>query len=90
MDFRVLKSVLEVIGKSPECGSTSVTVYNCEERRMGLSLYIKFLSSNRDLSRGFFTSQRLEDDGTPGPNSYSINVQSVLSFREIGKGYEAI
>ena len=90
MDFRVLKSIMEVIGKCPECGSASVTVYNCEEKRMGLSLNLKLLCSDCDWSHDFFTSQRLENDGTPGPNSHCINVQTVLAFREIGKGYEAI
>ena len=90
MDFLVLNAVIEVMGKCPECSSASVTVYNCEERRVELSLNIKLHCSDCDWSHDFFTTQRLEDDGTSGPNSHCITFQPVLAFREIGKGYEAI
>ena len=46
MDFRVLKSVMEVIGNCPESGSASVTVHKCEEKRMGLSISVNTVCGN--------------------------------------------
>ena len=37
-----------------------------------------------------YSSREIEQNNTPGSNPFDINIRTIMTFREIGKGYSAL
>ena len=89
MNMQVLKSLVQKIGSCPDCQSAALELHHMPSYKMGLSLNFSLTCKCCEWSYSFYSSPKLEKC-TPGLDRHIINLQTVLAFREIGRGYEAI
>ena len=82
-----------MIGKCPQCEG-EICVSNMFEKKCGFSNQLLFQCGKCNWKASFYTSLPLEKTNkevrSPGQVGFDINSRIVLSFREIGKGYQAI
>ena len=90
LHFDILKDLLELIGRCPNCISRGLNISHNERKRMGYALNFQLSCSKCQWKHELYTSPTIDNDNTPGLNSFCINVQTVLAFREIGKGHEPL
>ena len=76
----------------PECHRTNIEFHNDESKKMGFSNFIILTCNDCPWEVSSFTSKPIENKEpfTPGVKKFDINLRTVLAFREIGKGYDAI
>ena len=86
----ILENLLQLVGRCPHCNSNGLVIRHNEKMRMGYALKLGVSCNNCFWSYDFYTSPTTCDKGSPGLNSFCINIQIVLAFREIGKGHEAL
>lgn len=91
MHFGLLKNLVEEISCCPTCKG-HVTLRMIFSDKMGLSQKLCISCDTCDWSNAMFTSPEVKSEGQkqPGLNKFEVNVRTIMSFREFGKGLEAI
>ena len=87
INFGLLTSLFGKMLTCPACSAYEVTIKNDLSQRMGLSYKIVLNCQNCGWKTHKYTSNRLNNNET---GLFQINVQTVLAFREIGKGYRPL
>ena len=86
----MLLSVVSVVGKCPDCNS-NILIKNCLENRKGFCCTILRHCSKCLWKKDWLTSPTAKkSNAKPGPSGFDVNVWSVFTFREMGKGYKAL
>ena len=86
----IFENLLALIGRCPNCTSEGLSISHNERKRMGYALNFQLSCYKCQWKHELYTSPTIDNDSTPGLNSFCINVQTVLAFREIGKGHEPL
>ena len=86
----IFENLLTLIGRCPNCTSGGLSISHNERKRMGYALNFQLSCNKCQWKHELYTSPTIDNDSTPGLNSFCINVQTVLAFREIGKGHEPL
>ena len=90
INFGMLLSIVSLVGKCPDSNS-NVLIKNCLENRKGCWCNILLHCSKWLWKKDWFTSPKAKkSSATPGPSGFDVNVRSVFTFREMGKGYKAV
>ena len=89
MNVQVLRNLVKVIGSCPDCESAALELRHIPNKKMGLSLNFGLTCKHCRWSHSFYSSTVLKQN-TRGLDRHIINLQTVLAFREIGRGYEAM
>lgn len=87
LDCSILKSIIDVIGKCPECDKRLHLTIDTVNKK-GLSLPIKLSCCCCDWNHTVYSSSRL--DKSDDKSRFEVNLRSVMAFREIGKGLTAL
>ena len=86
ISFEILKSFFDLV-VCQDCGEKGKLNDNLE-KRMGFSCEIKLACKTCNWSYRRCTPEHVEkENGSSNKGFFQINVQTVLAFREIGKGY---
>ena len=67
-----------------------VVISNEFKKKKGLANCMTLSCSNCEWTYSTYTSRSIEKPPVPGINAFDINVRSVITFREIGKGITAM
>ena len=90
INFKTLKHYFENLAFCPEC-KLRLDLNNDHGASMGFANKLKLACSNCGWSDSFFTSEQCaKSEKKQGRNIFEVNLRTVLAFREIGKGHEAI
>lgn len=85
----VLEMLINKIGSCPSCPSSELSLRHNDKRKMGYALNLVLVCGHCNWKYDFYTSPTIDnDDKSPGLSAFVINFQTVLAFREIGKGHE--
>ena len=96
MNFNILQSLFMFFAHCPECGCARVNMQNNDAKRQGFCLELTLLccSSSCQWKHTVHTSKNVNCNNTseikPGRNAFAVNIQMVLAFGEIGKGYRSM
>lgn len=99
LDFSILKKMFTDFGQCPECLRSRLKLENNERNRSGfcLELILKCTDTSCKWEHAVRTSKEIDyhknqsvGKKKSGRNTYAINTQAVLAFREIGKGFRSI
>ena len=92
INFKVLKDIFDNQRTCKDCGSTNITISDDLSCRMGFCHKLEFTCTSCNFVSSKFTSQEIVNNerGKQGRNQFEVNLRSVLSFREIGKGHDTI
>ena len=88
MDFKQMKTCFEKYATCNICG-TKLSMYHDHSRRLGLFLFFHISCSCCAFKGQFFSSLSIKQN-KPGINTREINECSVMAFREIGRGRDAM
>ena len=88
MHFKQMKTCFEKYATCKICG-TKLSMYHDHLRRLGFSLFFHISWSGCAFKDQFFSSPGIKQN-IPGINTREINVRSVMAFREIGRGRDAM
>ena len=82
--------LIKKIGSCPSCHlREELSLSHNDKRKMGYALNLVLVCGHCNWKYDFYTSPTIDnDDKSPGLNAFVINFQSVLAFREIGRGLE--
>ena len=89
MYMSVLHSLITLIGKCPEC-SSSTLVANDLRGKKGFAYLLRFNCSQCSWEHSTYTSSKILDTNRAGPKTFEVNTRMVLAFREIGRGLTAL
>ena len=97
INFSVLKTMLADVFECPDCGNARIDLNNNLAARQGFCCELDIKCSSCSYKYSFYTSKKcpkkeiVRSGKLPcGKSPFQVNVQSVLAFREIGKGYASI
>ena len=81
----------DIFAKYTDCHS-NLEMENVENLRMGFANKINLSCSTCEWENSFFTSRNCSENGLKQGRKHfdDVNVRSVIAFREIGEGHEAI
>ena len=88
MNSDVLLSMFYYIGRCPDCVA-AVSIEHVLSQKKGLAHLFLIKCSECDWSTKFCTSKEILSTGR-GTKGYEINTAAVVTFREIGHGYQAL
>ena len=88
MHFKRMKTSFEKYAICNICG-TKLSLYHDQSSHLAFSLLFQSSCSGCDFKDQFFSSPDIKQN-KPGINTKEINARSVMAFREIGRGQEAI
>ena len=84
--FEILKSFFDFV-VWPDCGE-KIKLNNNLEKRLGFSCELKSACEACNWIYKRYTSKHVgKENGSSNKGFFQINVQTVLAFRKIGKGY---
>ena len=90
VDTRVFNEITETVGSCPDCSSKVNLVHNMEAKN-GLAHLLEVSCLECDWTKPFWTRQKIDKniDGckTRGKRRFDVNTRSVITMREIVKGY---
>ena len=89
INMSILMNLISSLGKCPECGST-VEVIDLLKLRMGFANKILVRCASCCWQQSTFLSEQCSPTTGRGRNFFEVNVRTVIAFREIGKGHQAI
>ena len=89
INMSILMNLISSLGKCPECGST-VEVIDLLKLRMGFANKILVRCASCCWEQSTFLSEQCSPTTGRGRNFFEVNVRTVIAFREIGKGHQAI
>ncbi|XP_047127052.2 uncharacterized protein LOC124808049 [Hydra vulgaris] len=90
--FPMFKDLICSIGSCGECNSKDIALEYLDEKAKGFSIQFCIKCATCEWTY-FFNSSRafsIPDRDTRGVKSQEINVRTVMAFREIGQGHEAM
>ena len=88
MHFKQLQRAFEKHTNCQYCGA-GLQLSHDEMKKMGFSLSFSIICKDCGFEDQFFSSPDIEQN-KPGLNPQEINIRSVMTFREIGRGREAM
>nr|XP_047122595.1 uncharacterized protein LOC124806069 [Hydra vulgaris] len=88
MHFKQMKSCFEKYATCNICG-TKLSMLHDHSRHLGFSLFFQIYCSGCAFKDTFFSSPVVKNNKA-GINTSEINVRSVMAFREIGRGRDAM
>ena len=91
MHFGIMKSVIQVLA-CQQCSSSDVKLELISADRQGLSNRIIIDCTNCHWSHNCYTSPVFStpEHDIRGKKSHEVNIRSIMTFREIGRGHEAL
>ena len=95
MNFSILQTITKKFSVCPEC-KNPLSLNNNIERKRGFSLCFDLwcdICQTLTVIEGFETSTECDETEiktTPGRRTSSVNIRSIIAFREFGKGYAAL
>ena len=90
INMSILIDLISSLGKCQECGS-AIEVVDVLKSRMGFANKIRVNCTSCSWEQSTFLSKEsLPATTGHGRNFFEVNVRSVIAFREIGKGHQAI
>ena len=84
-DRTVLFSLIELVGKCPDC-SSRVKLSSKADSRKGFSLLLELECFMCPWEYQIYTSKKIMNYDRQGPKSFEVNARALVAFREIGKG----
>lgn len=88
-DLTVLFSIIELVGKCPDC-SSKVKLSSKAACRKGFSLLLEFECLMCQWKHQIYSSKKIMNCDKHGPKSFEVNARVLVAFREIGKGLKGI
>ena len=90
INFKIFEQILLMVGSCPDCRS-GITLEEVPKKRMGFSLCLSIACSGCSWKHEIQTSQPVNNAvKSPGRQMQIVNLLSVIAFREIGRGHEAL
>ena len=87
-----MKSLINQIYVCRSCNGDNLEIHNTEKKGLSLQLSIEF--NDCDWTYKLFFSPEFKfqekDSRGRGQKSYEINIRSIIAFREIRRGHEAM
>lgn len=90
INFGTFKSFLQKFLSCPQCKNGNVVLSNDLSKRQGFSYLLFFKCHTCLFEDSVFSSELSQMRPVRGRPMHNVNVQTVLSFREMGKGYQSI
>ena len=91
MNFSILKDLVLSTSRCPECNNTNLKFNNKLNLRMGFCHCLKLSCKSCEWTKLFYTSDKCsKQQKTQGRKSFECNVRTVIGFREIARGDQAI
>lgn len=90
LNFGILKQLLELFLQCPRCKKNDVCLLNDLSKRQGFSYRLVINCNDCLFEKSLYSSEVSSVKALTGRAPFKINLQTVLSFREIGKGYQSI
>ena len=96
LDTSVLNDIVDTIGACPSCSEKIHFFHNIKDVKKGLAHFIELSCTKCDWCTSFATSKEVEknkgETKSPGSgrNAYDVNIRSVITTREIGRGHSAL
>ena len=91
VNFALIKTFIGNYLRCPKCNSADVVFSDELSLRMGYAHKLKLMCQHCQNESVTFTSQECERfNPSQGRNKFKINVRTVIGFREVGKGHEAM
>lgn len=91
INFGILKSLIEGIACCPSCNSRLLILTHGDRKGFSLKLHIECEACAWSTSS--FTSPQFKfgkEKDNRGQKSFEVNARTVIAFREIGKGHQAM
>ena len=90
MNFCILKSLINHPCVCRSCNGDNLEIYNVDKK--GLFLQFSIECNHCDWTYKFPSSPRFkfQEKDSRGQKWYEINIRSIIAFREIGRGHEAM
>ena len=89
INMSILVNLISSLGKCPEC-SSAIGMIDLLKLRMSFAHKIIFTCTSCSWEQSVFLSEQCSPATSRGRNFFEINVRSLIAFREIGKGHQAI
>ena len=89
INMSILMNLISSLGKCPECCS-AIGMIDLLKLRMGFAHKIIISCASCSWEQSIFLSEQCSPATGRGRNFFEINVRSLIAFREIGKGHQAI
>ena len=90
MNFCILKSMIKQVCICRSCNGDNLEIRNTDKKGLSLEFYIE--CNDCKWTYNFFSSPEFKFPGkdSRGQKSFEVNIRSVIAFREIGRGHEAM
>jgi len=90
MKSTILEQIFHTIARCPQCSSEVRFSYHLKNKK-GLCYILEFNCSSCNWKENFFSSPLSEKvKGSPGKQSFDVNLRMALAIREIGKGHNVL
>lgn len=90
INFEILQDFVSSIASCPDCDSKKLEFSNNYISKMGLAMKFELKCKSCSWKKEFYTSKECKNKQKQGRNIFEVNVRSVMAFREMGKGHEAM
>lgn len=88
MNSDIFLSTMMMIGRCPDC-LASISVRHLFSKKQGFAQFFLLDCNECSWTNEMCNSKEILSN-KPGVNAYEFNTRSIIAFREIGRGYEAI
>ena len=89
INFETLEEIFSLVAVCPECQHTSIHLQHDVNKQMGFNCRLKLTCRNCKHEISFQSSKDCINSGSGRPFA-KVNSRSVIAFREIGRGHEAL
>lgn len=91
INFEIMKNMFQSFSSCPECASSPLQLSNDISKRSGFSNKLTMFCKKCHWQQNINTSPECsKENKKQGRNIFEVNLRTVIAFREIGKGHEAI
>ena len=89
VNFQKMQDIFELVSVCPECQHSSMSLQHDKSKQMGFSCALKLTCKYCKHEINFQSSKDCINSGSGRPFA-ELNIRSIIAFREIGRGHEAL